>query len=457
VIPAQSKRWSGGVGPNVTVCIPAYRSEAFIQHTLRSVLAQTYSDFVVEIAVEPPAEKVLSACGPFLGDNRIRTIVNPEVLGWAENIKSLLRRVATPYFLILPHDDLLQPDYIATLLVELNRRPHASVAYSDMVCFGDESFRLRFPLTEEPIFDRLMSFFLGGAEAVSFRGVTRSSVRDHYDFPTDRYEGYAVECEWVLHLLISGAAVCVPRPLYLKRVFGPHVITAARKRLLGYSREHLFEALEDHRARMLALIGQADLSKTMRDTVESAAEAAMLRRHMKFSVGAFFPVQLARSEQIMTTTAAMPGRYGNGIQAMTFLVMSQHALIEGDRKTALDLAMAAVDADPSQWEGLAHLSRLQLDANRSIEAYDTALHAWTMAPHAIGLQNLIANCESRIERTFEEILLGGQAAVLAERFDAAGYLIDHPDVMAAGIDPWQHYREFGRREGRKFRLLSVKA
>jgi len=446
------------VGPNVTVCIPAFRSEAFIYDTLRSVLTQTYSDFVVEIAVEPPAEETLIACGPSLRDDRVRIIVNPQVLGWAENIQSLLRRVTTPYFLILPHDDILHSDYIATLLIELIRRPQASVAYSDMVCFGHASFRCRLSLTEEPIFDRLMSFFLGGTEAVPMRGVTRSSVCEHRDFPTDRYCGFAVECEWVLHLLISGPALYVPQPLYLKRLFGPNEIPASRKRLLGRSREQSFEALEDHRARMLALIRQADLPKTMRDTVELAAEAAMLRRHMTFNLGAFLPVQLARSAQIMTTAGAMQGRYSKGIQAMNLLAMSQHALIKGDAKTALDLAIAAVDADPYQWEGLAHLSRLQLGTNRSIEALDTARHAWTVAPSAAGLRELIADCESSIEqRSYQEIMQSGQAAVLAKLFDATGYLIDHPDVAAAGVDPWQHYCEFGWHEGRKFRRLSVKA
>jgi Glycosyl transferase family 2 len=445
------------VAPNVTVCIPAYRSEPFIRDTLRSVLSQTYSDFIVEIAVEPPAEEILSACGPLLQDDRVRIIVNPKVLGWAENIKSLLRRVATPYFLILPHDDLLLNDYIATLLVELIRRPQATVAYSDMACFGAESFYWGLRLTEEPIFDRLMSFFLGGTEAVPVRGVTRSSVRDHYDFPTDQYEGFAIECEWVLHLLISGTAIHVPRPLYLKRIFGPNEITASNRRVIGYSREHLNKALEHHRSRMLALIRRANLPKTMRDTVELAAEAAMLRRHMTFGIGAFLPVQLARSEHIVKTAGIMPGRYAKGIQSMTLLAMSRHALHERDTKTALDLAIAAVDTDPHQWEGLAYLSRLQLDTNRSIEAFDTALRTWTVAPFERGLGQLIADCESTIEqRKFLELMRSGHIATMPERFDAAGYLIDHPDVAAAGVDPWQHYQEFGWHEGRKFRLLPVK-
>ncbi len=385
------------MGPKVTVCIPAYRSEAFIGNTLRSVLAQSYSNFVVEIAVEPPASETLAACGPFLRDSRVRISLNSRVLGWAGNIKSLVRRVATPYFFILPHDDHIAPDYIATLLDGLVRLPQASVAYSDQDCFGYESFLWPLPLTAEPIFDRLMSFFLGGAEAVPMRGVTRSSVRDHFDFPTDRYGGFAVDCEWVLHLLVSGAAIHVQQPLYSKLIHEPGISVSATRRL-GFSREQLSEALEDHRIRMLSLIRQADLPNTMRDAVELAAEAAMLRRHMTFSIGPLSPVQFARSEQIMAS--AKLDTYGKGILAMTLLARSHHALIEGDPQTALGMAMAAVDADPSNWEGLAHLARLQLNTNRGIEALATARRAWTVAPHARGLRELIDDCETYFENAF---------------------------------------------------------
>jgi len=34
--------------------------------------------------------------------------------------------------------------------------------------------------------------------------------------------------------------------------------------------------------------------------------------------------------------------------------------------------------------------------------------------------------------------------------------LPHPDVAAAGVEPWQHYLEFGWREGRKIRLLPAK-
>jgi hypothetical protein len=36
----------------------------------------------------------------------------------------------------------------------------------------------------------------------------------------------------------------------------------------------------------------------------------------------------------------------------------------------------------------------------------------------------------------------------ASEFDAQRYLQDNPDVAAAGVDPWTHYMQYGRNEGR---------
>jgi hypothetical protein len=39
-----------------------------------------------------------------------------------------------------------------------------------------------------------------------------------------------------------------------------------------------------------------------------------------------------------------------------------------------------------------------------------------------------------------------------EHFDPVAYLVANPDVAAAGADPWRHWLEHGRREGRSLRL-----
>jgi hypothetical protein len=55
--------------------------------------------------------------------------------------------------------------------------------------------------------------------------------------------------------------------------------------------------------------------------------------------------------------------------------------------------------------------------------------------------------------SFVEMMTSGSAVLSQETFDGAAYLADHPDVAAAGMDPWKHYSEHGRREGRRARLI----
>ena len=207
---------------------------------------------------------------------------------------------------------------------------------------------------------------------------------------------------------------------------------------------------------MLALLRKTGFPKAMQNQVELAAEAAMLRRYMTLNLGAFLPAQTARAEQVLIFTEAASDSYGKGIRAMALSAMSRHAAIAGQKDFALGLAIAALDSDPSLWEGLAHLSKLHLEANRSVEALGAARRAWAASPNARGLRELIAECESEIEQDrHREIMRNGQYAMLAERFDAASYLIDFPDVAAARVDPWQHYCDFGWQEGRAIRLLPV--
>ncbi len=94
----------------VTVCVPAHRAAAFIAHTLGSIQSQTFSDIRVEIGLEPDeAWATEKACRAFLADPRFHLRRNPTTLGWDGNVRALLLRVETPYFAVLPHDDLWHP------------------------------------------------------------------------------------------------------------------------------------------------------------------------------------------------------------------------------------------------------------------------------------------------------------------------------------------------------------
>jgi hypothetical protein len=207
---------------------------------------------------------------------------------------------------------------------------------------------------------------------------------------------------------------------------------------------------------MLSLLKRTELSEAQTDILRLGLEAAMLRRHMSFGIGPFVPLQIARYEEIMTLSDSVPGDYGKTLRAMSLLAMSHHAFAEGDSKAALDFALAAVAADTRHLEALVTVGRLQLNAGRTVEAFDAALRAWTVAPDGRGLRRLLADCEFGIEHShFLEMVQSGRAQLVAARFDSGAYLTDHPDIAKAGLDPWHHYCEYGWREGRKFRLLHL--
>lgn len=286
----------------VTVCVPAYRSGPLIAHTLRSLQRQTHRDILVRIAVEPPAQETLAAIAPFLTDRRFQVSVNPARLGWDGNIRSLLSRVETPAFTVMPHDDILHSRAIEILLGELERVPGASVAYGDMFVFGacrpfHKFVDLPLQGTRE---DQILAFFLAGAEAVPWRGVTRTRiVSGSGGFPMDGFMGFAVECEWALRLLVQGAAIRVPRRLYFKRVHPPAIRSASRDRLAGKTADQLLAAWERHRGVMLMAMEEAVPPESPRHAlVKLAAELAMLRRLLEVSANVLPEEQRRRARDL---------------------------------------------------------------------------------------------------------------------------------------------------------------
>lgn len=379
----------------VTICIPAYRAEAFITQTLASVRAQTFADFVVEIAVEPDAhEPTLSACRSFLDDARFRCRVNPRVLGWDENVRGLLRRVETPYFMVLPHDDVLHPRYLELLLAALRDRADASVAYADGYLFGAASGSRSSALPIGDLGARLSAFFAGGAEGIPWRGVTRRAAITR-EFPTNRFRGFAVECEWTLHLLTEGVAVQVARPLYFKRQRRKGSAAVSIGWRFDMPVAMLQEALANHRLRLLAGIPRDRIDAPTLETIDLAVEAAMLRRWALFADGrfGFSPEQIACAERVIAQAPRVPSPAGGEILAMTHVALSRHWLGCGDAAEGERQARAAVAAAPESPEACAHLAWVLLSANGPVEALEYALRAGALAPQAAGAHVLMDACD----------------------------------------------------------------
>ena len=385
--------------PAITVCIPVYKPRDFLRQTLESVRRQSFSDFQVLVAIEPAGQTDISFLGSILEDSRFRFFWNSEVLGWAANINSLLQRVDTEFFAILPHDDALHSKYLTTLHEALIRNPDAIAAYADILFLGHQTaIKSRLP-DNTSLFARLWAFYLGGAEAVPWRGLTRSRALDGgKTFPNNRFTGFAVECEWAQHLLSTGATLRCTDTLYYKRTFAPGEETVSSGWVNKFDTETLAAALEWHRKAMLAGI-PAQLSTDDKLAVTLACELAMLHRWLTLHQGrrGFGQSHRERIQYVRTYAERLAENRRAALLARLEDSLSRAALIEGDTGGAIEHSRLAVDLDNTYAEARIRYVHALLHSGHQDDATAQALILVKLEPLAAGHRQLFEICATALE------------------------------------------------------------
>lgn len=385
--------------PLVTVCVPAYRAAGFLPQTLASVRDQEFRDFRVRVAIEPDgAEETLEACAQFAMDDRFELVVNTAALGWPGNVRALLHEVRTPFFVVLPHDDLWHPRYLATLIERLADRPDAVTVFSDTYLFMPPIGVRTIDLGDGPMPEQLLSFFVTGAEGYPWRGLTRSQVL-HADFPDNEFTGFFVECEWAAHLILSGRVLRHPEPLFMHRVRpddDPESVTSAWRFRLD--EDTLNAALARHRQSMLAIAAHAQVAETEKPLLMLAAESAVLIRSMIMS-GTRFDLPEAVAARYDETAAALErdgGPVARQLLMRLLVARSRHLHSRGGDERAWAMAERAVQLRPDSALALIHLARLLLRIDRPLEALSLIGRATTASPMAVGLAELHMECSRQL-------------------------------------------------------------
>ena len=126
--------------PTVTIFIPTYNRADLIGVTIRAVMQQTHENWQLLVLDDASTDGTREVVAQFLGDPRVRYHRHEKNVGMAGNWRAGLERVTTPYFCLLNDDDILAPEFIATLLPPLEADPDLVVAFADhWVIDGDEA------------------------------------------------------------------------------------------------------------------------------------------------------------------------------------------------------------------------------------------------------------------------------------------------------------------------------
>jgi glycosyltransferase involved in cell wall biosynthesis len=112
----------------VSVIMPVYNVEQYVAETIRSVLAQTYSNFELLIVDDQSPDRSVEVCRQFQ-DPRIQ-IIHQKNRGLAGARNTGIRHAQGDYIALLDSDDLWLPEKLEKLVNHLERSPQVGVAFS---------------------------------------------------------------------------------------------------------------------------------------------------------------------------------------------------------------------------------------------------------------------------------------------------------------------------------------
>jgi glycosyltransferase involved in cell wall biosynthesis len=120
----------GSNAPSVTVGMPVYNGEPYLEQAITSLLAQTYPDFELIIADNASTDRTSEICRDFeRRDARVRYHRNAVNLGAALNYNRLVEMARGRYFKWAAHDDVCEPTYLERCVAALDRDPSVVVCY----------------------------------------------------------------------------------------------------------------------------------------------------------------------------------------------------------------------------------------------------------------------------------------------------------------------------------------
>jgi glycosyltransferase involved in cell wall biosynthesis len=130
--------------PRVTIGIPVYNGEKYLEETLRSIQAQTFRDFELVISDNASADRTQDICRAYAADDpRIRYFRNPSNIGLAKNFGRVVELATARYFKLANADDISAPTLVEKCVEVLDRAPDVVLCYGQTILIDGQGAVLR--------------------------------------------------------------------------------------------------------------------------------------------------------------------------------------------------------------------------------------------------------------------------------------------------------------------------
>ena len=127
----QDTREPAAEGPLVSVGMPVFNGESYLEEAIRSVLGQTLGDLELILCDNASTDRTAEICRDFAAsDPRVRYYRNARNLGAAPNYNLAYAQARGRYFKWLAHDDRILPSFLEKTCRILEQRSEVLLCYS---------------------------------------------------------------------------------------------------------------------------------------------------------------------------------------------------------------------------------------------------------------------------------------------------------------------------------------
>lgn len=218
--------------PKVSVIIPVYNSEDYLQETIRSVEGQSYPN--VELVFVDNCSDKASTIDALDGLRKKHKVVDSKEKGLSNARNDGIAAASGEYILPLDSDDVLKPSFIASCIELFEKEPETTVVRTNIELFGVKKGRVVF---EKYTYARLLARNLMVATSM-FRKVDCQKVGGYDGAFTTCFEDWEF---WIRLLKEGGKVGTIEEPLFCYRIRRGSMMRSLRMEELRATRKKIWE------------------------------------------------------------------------------------------------------------------------------------------------------------------------------------------------------------------------
>ena len=135
----------------VSIVLPVYNGANYVEESIKSVLAQTYSEWELIIVNDCSTDETLSICECFAAeDSRIEIITNDINRKLPDSLNVGFTKATGEYFSWTSHDNIYKPNALETMVGYLDKNPEVVMVYSDYTVIDSEGKEVKTVALKEP-------------------------------------------------------------------------------------------------------------------------------------------------------------------------------------------------------------------------------------------------------------------------------------------------------------------